>query len=99
MEKGLLFLNPSEVPAQEKADSSRETAKSNSIGESSDSSKESPSRTLVKGPVQTQSAALGARPAEPKNPSSNQEDEPKGMLDQIRQDIENASKVLNPFRW
>ena len=99
VEKGPLFLNPSEVPAQEKADSNRETAKSNSIGESSDSSKESPSRTLVKGPVQTQSAAVGARPAEPKNPSSNQDDEPKGMLDQIRQDIENASKVLNPFRW
>ncbi len=99
VEKGPLFLNPSEVPAQEKADSSRETAKANSIGESSDSSKESPSRTLVKGPVQTQSAAVGARPAEPKKPSSNQEDEPKGMLDQMRQDIENASKVLNPFRW
>jgi hypothetical protein len=42
---------------------------------------------------------VGAKPAEPKRSSSNQDEEPKGVLDQMRQDIENASKVLNPFRW
>jgi hypothetical protein len=53
---------------------------------------------LVKGPVQPQAPAA-AKPAETKNPSSTLGDEPKGALDQIYQDIDNASKVLNPFRW
>ena len=95
-EKGPLFLSPTEVPAQEKPDSSRESIKSDSKNEGG---KDSPSRVLVKGPVPAQPAALGAKPAEPKKPSANQDDEPKGVLDQMRQDIENASKVLNPFRW
>ena len=59
--------------------------------------KEPPSRVLVKGPIQQQATA--PKPAETKKPASGQEDEPKGVLDQIRQDVENASKVLNPFRW
>jgi hypothetical protein len=88
-EKGPLFLSPAEVPAQEKPDSSRESIKSDS---KDDGGKDSPSRVLVKGPVP-------AQPAEPKKPSANQDDEPKGVLDQLRQDIDNASKVLNPFRW
>jgi tetratricopeptide (TPR) repeat protein len=95
-EKGPFFLSPAEVPAQEKPDSSRESIKSDSKDEGG---KDSPSRVLVKGPVPAQPAALGAKPAEPKKPSANQDDEPKGVLDQMRQDIENASKVLNPFRW
>jgi hypothetical protein len=96
LEKGPLFLSPSEASAQDKV-------APNQAGKTPDSSaegakEESPSRVLVKGPVQTQ-ATVGAKPAEPKSPSSNQDEEPKGVLDQIRQDIENASKVLNPFRW
>jgi hypothetical protein len=95
-EKGPFFLSPAEVPAQEKPNSSRESIKSDSKDEGG---KDAPSRVLVKGPVPAQPAALGAKPAEPKKPSANQDDEPKGVLDQMRQDIENASKVLNPFRW
>jgi outer membrane protein assembly factor BamD len=99
IEKGPLFLSPAEVPAQEKPDSSRESLKSDSKDESRDGGKDSASRVLVKGPVPAQPAAMGAKPAEPKKPSANQDDEPKGVFDQMRQDIENASKVLNPFRW
>jgi len=98
LEKGPLFLGPTEVPAQEKSDSVREPVKSESNNTTSDD-KNSPSRVLVKGPVEPQPLAAGAKAAEPKNPSANQEEDPKGVLDQMRQDIENASKVLNPFRW
>ena len=65
---------------------------------SADRTNETPSRVLVKGPVQPQATAA-SKPAETKKPSSTPGDEPKGALEQIRQDIENASKVLNPFSW
>jgi hypothetical protein len=55
---------------------------------------------LVKGPVQSQAAAsAGPKAAVAKKPSYAAEDESKGMFDQIRQDVESASKVLNPFSW
>jgi outer membrane protein assembly factor BamD len=90
LEKGPLYLNPAELPASEKPGASSATSKP----EDTDRAKDAPSRVLVKGPIQAQ-----AKPAETKKVSSTQEDEPKGALDQIRQDIENASKVLNPFSW
>jgi outer membrane protein assembly factor BamD len=97
LEKGPLFLSPSETPAQDKdkAVPNQEQQKPDSTAASAT---ELPSRVLVKGPVQAQGSAT--KLAEPKSPSySNQDEEPKGVFDQIRQDIENASKVLNPFRW
>jgi outer membrane protein assembly factor BamD len=95
LEKGPLFLSPSEAPASDKAAANPEVKTSNSAAEGT---KESSSRVLVKGPVQAQTTP-GIKAAEPKTSSANQDEEPKGVLDQIRQDIENASKVLNPFRW
>jgi hypothetical protein len=44
-------------------------------------------------------ATAGSKPAETNRTSSTSDDEPKGVLDQIRQDVESASKVLNPFQW
>jgi outer membrane protein assembly factor BamD len=96
LEKGPLFLSPSEAPAQDKVGPNQAVKTSGSSAEGA--KEESPSRVLVKGPMQTQ-ATVGAKPAESKSSFSNQDEEPKGVLDQIRQDIENASKVLNPFRW
>jgi outer membrane protein assembly factor BamD len=96
VEKGPLFLSPSEAPSQDKGTPNQAVKTPDSSAEGA--KEESPSRVLVKGPVQTQST-VGAKPAEPKRSSSNQDEEPKGVLDQIRQDIENASKVLNPLRW
>jgi outer membrane protein assembly factor BamD len=95
LEKGPLFLSPSEAPSHDKAAPNQAVKTPDRIAEGA--KEESPSRVLVKGPVQTQ--ATVARPTEPKSSSSNQDDEPKGVLEQIRQDIDNASKVLNPFRW
>jgi hypothetical protein len=97
LEKGPLFLNPTDVPAQEKTPStSNVEAKKSDDGEPG---AQAPSRVLVKGPVQPQMATAGSKPAETNRTSSTSDDEPKGVLDQIRQDVESASKVLNPFQW
>jgi outer membrane protein assembly factor BamD len=98
-EKGPLFLSPGQVesqekPASEKPASNVEMKSSDAI----DGSQELPSRVLVKGPVQPQTNASGAKPAE-KQASANRDDEPKGAFDEIRQDMESVGKVLNPFRW
>jgi outer membrane protein assembly factor BamD len=94
LEKGPLYLSPAEVPAQEKPAASGTTSKPE---DNDGTTKQSPSRVLVKGPIQQQAAA--PKPTEAKQPSSGQDDEPKGVFDQLRQDIESASKALNPFRW
>jgi hypothetical protein len=93
LEKGPLFLSPSDVPAQASPAASAATQKPDAAGHA----EEPPSRVLVKGPLQ--SAAAPTRPAETKKPHSIQEDESKGVFDQIRQDMENVSKALNPFSW
>jgi outer membrane protein assembly factor BamD len=92
LEKGPLYLGPGEAPAQEKPTATKENIKP----EQTDGSKEQSVRVLVKGPVET---AAPARPTETPRRSPLQEDEPKGIFDQIRQDVEGASKVLNPFGW
>ena len=91
LEKGPLFLAPAEVPAQEKAPAVANQA------DGSDRA-QTPSRVLVKGPVESQASAT-QKAVETKKSSSIQGDEPKGVFDQLRQDIESASKVLNPFQW
>jgi hypothetical protein len=93
LEKGPLFLTPAEVPTQEKPAASEEGKKP----DEADRAQEPPSRVLVKGPVQP--AAAPTKPAEPKKPFSVQEEGPKGVMDQIRQDMDGVGKVLNPFSW
>ena len=92
LEKGPLYLEPAAVPAQAPAPSAQ-------TERASDGNQEPPSRVLVKGPVPAQASANGPRPVEANKASASQDDEQKGMLDQIRQDIESASRALNPFRW
>jgi hypothetical protein len=103
LEKGPLFLNPNEVGPQEKSGSSPsatdDVKKPESKPESGETVRDAPNRVLVKGPVQTPSLASTAKPTEPRPSSTSQSDEPKGVFDQIRQDMENVGKVLNPFRW
>ena len=100
LEKGPLFLSPTEVPHQDKSPAGQETKKPDSKTDSVESVKEPPNRVLVKGPVQPQATAtIAAKPAEGSKPGSTLDDEPKGVFDQIRQDMENVGKALNPFRW
>lgn len=91
LEKGPLYLNPGEVQAQEKP----------VITEPASERAQDPAatRVLVKGPVQPQAATGAPKPPEKKSSASLKEDEPKGVLDQIRQDVESVSKALNPFSW
>ena len=101
VEKGPLFLTPTEIPAQAKASStdsvtgSENKTKPDEKQQASSNREEFP-RTLVKGPTQPQPVA---RSAEPKPYVPGQEDESKGVFDQLRGDMENVGKALNPFRW
>jgi outer membrane protein assembly factor BamD len=97
LEKGPLFLNPGSVPAQKTASSTANAA--TKTADNGEPAIERPSRILVKGPVQPQLAAAGSKPAETNNSSSPSGDEPKGVIDQLRQDAETVSKALNPFAW
>jgi hypothetical protein len=87
-------LNPADIQAQEKPTSKPETNKPDAV----DNTQDIPSRILVKGPVQPKASTASTKPAETKAASA-ADDEPKGAFDQIRQDMENVSKALNPFRW
>jgi hypothetical protein len=102
VEKGPLFLAPAQIPAQEKnastSDGAADPEKKADSNETQQvlASREFP-RTLVKGPMQPQPAARTVEPKRPTPPG--QEEDPKNVLDQIKGDVENVGKVLNPFRW
>ena len=98
LEKGPLFLNPAETKSQENV-GDQEAKKVDSEMDTAETSREPPNRVLVKGPVPPQSTTAAARQIEAKKPKSGQEEEPKGMFEQIREDMEGVSKALNPFRW
>ena len=97
LEKGPLFLSPSSLSGETPAPSA------NPVKPQSQETVEEtapPSRVLVKGPIQPpERASAAAQATETRKSSSTREDEPKGALDQIRQDVENVGKALNPFRW
>jgi hypothetical protein len=101
VEKGPLFLTPMEIPGQGKASSADAPAQPENKAESSEKPQASGERgefprTLVKGPTQPQPVA---KAAEQKRPVPGQEDESKGVFDQLKGDMENVGKALNPFRW
>jgi hypothetical protein len=52
-------------------------------------------RALVQGPAQPQPAA---RTAEQRKTQPGQEEE-KGAFEQLKSDIDNVGKLLNPFSW
>jgi outer membrane protein assembly factor BamD len=93
LEKGPLFLSPADTQAQEKPTSKPETNKPDAVD-----TQNIPSRILVKGPVQPKASTASTKPAEAKATSA-ADDAPKGVFDQIRQDMENVSKALSPFSW
>ena len=101
VEKGPLFLTPMEIPGQVKPSSPDAPAQPENKAESSEKPQASGERgefprTLVKGPTQPQPVA---KAAEQKRPVPGQEDESKGVFDQLKGDMENVGKALNPFRW
>ncbi|HEY7217636.1 MAG TPA: hypothetical protein VH985_04525, partial [Candidatus Binatia bacterium] len=95
LEKGPLYLSPAEVESQEKAAAKEAPKTAGSV----DGPQEIPSRILVKGPLDPQAAAARAKSTDTRQASATQDDEAKGVLDQLRQNAESVSKVLNPFSW
>ena len=93
LEKGPLFLSPGEVPAQENRPSNAEEGKPEGV----QGPQEGPARVLVKGPVQPKTTVASSKAAEAKSNSG--DGTPKGAFDQLRQDMDNVSKALNPFSW
>jgi outer membrane protein assembly factor BamD len=103
MEKGPLYLSPSEVQTQDNANPSQESVNQEKKPESPNDKPQEPAvreipRALVKGPSQPQPAAV-AKATEQKKPAPGEEEENKGVIDQLKQNLEDISKVLNPFRW
>lgn len=94
IEKGPLFLNPGDVEAGDNPAAMPETKQAETVT----ATPESPSRVLVKGPIRTDGNSIASETGT-KRPASSTDDEAKGIFDQLRQDVENASKALNPFRW
>lgn len=99
LEKGPLFLNPSEIQSPGAPAASAEVKTPESKSDGADSAKDLAGRVLVKGPVQPAPANAATKPAEVNKPAGKSEDEPKGVFEQMRQDLENVGKALNPFRW
>jgi outer membrane protein assembly factor BamD len=97
LEKGPLFLNPGETISHDKSGAEPEVKK-NENKPAGEIANELPDRVLVKGPMQPQNIASAARAAETKKPTA-QDDEPKGALESIRDNIDSIGKALNPFRW
>ena len=100
VEKGPLFLAPAEIPGQGRTPPTAAPANPEKKTESPEKLQapadgEFP-RILVKGPTQPQSAA---KTSEQKPPAAGQQEENKGAFEQLRSDMENVSKALNPFRW
>jgi len=102
VEKGPLFLSPPEAQTQVKPTVSPEPAKQEKVDSSNDKAPEPEvrevPRVLVKGPSQPQTVAA-AKPAEQKKPLPPDDEENRGVMDYLKQDVESIGKVLNPFRW
>jgi hypothetical protein len=103
VEKGPLFLSPSEAQIQVKPNASPEPTNQEKVDSPSDKATEPEvreiPRVLVKGPSQPQTVAAAAKPTEQKKPLLPDDEENKGVIDYLKQDVENIGKVLNPFRW
>ncbi|MDP9129227.1 MAG: outer membrane protein assembly factor BamD [Candidatus Binatota bacterium] len=93
LEKGPLYLSPSETQPR----ASAEPVPSSAPSPASEPKQEAAARSLVKGPVQAQASVPGQKPAVAKTPG--QDDAPPSAFGQIQQDLEKASKILNPFNW
>lgn len=95
-ERGPLFLSPGET--QPRTDAVAAHPPANTPAPASEVKPAIASRPLVKGPVEVQTAASSAKPAAPTTSSSADPSSP-GVFGQIQQDLEKASRILNPFSW
>jgi hypothetical protein len=105
VEKVPLFLPAGEISPQEKPGSTalQEPSQPDRKPEISDKPPEPAPReiprSIVRGAVQPQTVAPPVKPAEPKKPAPGQEEEPKTVFEQMKEDAGNIGKLLNPFSW
>ncbi|MGH7823581.1 MAG: outer membrane protein assembly factor BamD, partial [Candidatus Binatia bacterium] len=104
VERGPLFLPRSEVPGDEKTSAAQEPDQRGKTPAVPDAPQEPAGRgipsSVVKGPSQPKPAAPPAKaPEVKKKPATDQEEEPKGVFDQMKEDAESIGRILNPFRW
>jgi outer membrane protein assembly factor BamD len=104
VKKGPLFLAPTEVPDQKQSDSAQKTSNADKKSELPTKQQETAEsqalESAVKGPSLIQPAAPPPKPEEPKPASSVAEDEePQGVFDSLKRDIDGVKNVLNPFQW
>jgi outer membrane protein assembly factor BamD len=100
LEKGPLFLSPAEGARPESIGRVQEPPQSSELkSEDSNRAREIPNRILVKGPVQAPAATAARSQPKPKTPGTEPDDDPKGVFDQLRQDMDSLGRALNPFRW
>ena len=100
-EKGPLFLAPAELPSHATSDHADDAGKNNAQTDGAEKQQPAGSeapRNLVRGPTQSSPANRAAKATEKKKPEPGEE-ETKGLFDYLRDDVENVSKILNPFRW
>ena len=99
VEKGPLFLPQAEIPAQGKS-AVTETA---NLQKKPEPSEKQPTpveqfpRTLVKGPTAAQPQSTAKVNEQKRLPGDEQEN--KGMFDQLKSDADSVNKMLNPFQW
>jgi outer membrane protein assembly factor BamD len=101
VEKGPLFLPSTEIRTQEKPAPIEESTALGKQPEPAQTqqvtarNQEFP-RALVQGPAQLQPAP---KVAEQSKPLPGQEGDLKGVFEQLKGDLDNISKTLNPFSW
>jgi outer membrane protein assembly factor BamD len=102
VEKGPLFLSPAAAPAIEQS-TTESAQKANSTSEPTGKSQDPAAREipkqLVLGPQQSKPETSAPKVNEEKKPSDTADEENKGALDQLKQDLDSVHKLLNPFRW
>jgi outer membrane protein assembly factor BamD len=99
-EKGPLFLAPAELPSKptsDQADDANTIDAKPDVAETNQPARKEAPRNLVRGPIQSQPANQTKTPEQKK--AAPGEEETKGLFDYLRDDVENVSKILNPFRW
>ncbi len=98
LEKGPLFLNPTETQGIAGTTPEPVTQEKNTESTEQNPATRDISKALVKGPTQPQ-ASTAAKQEEEKKPAPGQDPENKGAFGQLRQDLDSIGKILNPFRW
>ena|GEM_PF-473264 len=98
-EKGPLFLDSGEYQAQEKAKEGQASEPPVAQPAKSAEPTKGLPQAVVKGPTQPVREKAPETKVAEKKQSPDEEDEPKGALDQLREDLGRVRDLLNPFSW